>query len=153
MAVFAALNGSRPGLAAKRAQRLTPDAYLPSPYNCLVEYDEEQHFTTWKQTALSHYPANFEYGFDIAHWLALCKVHWREAEEKGPAGYRKPTKDFPFANGRHAQRAWLDSFRDFLPVLYGLNPTIRVAQFEFDSRIDDLTKLKPLIQSRQFNRR
>ena len=33
-------------------------------------------------------------------------------------------------NGRAAQRAFFDTFRDWLPTLHGLNPTVRLAEFE-----------------------
>ena len=33
-------------------------------------------------------------------------------------------------NGRAAQRAFFDTFRDWLPSLHGLNPTVRLAEFE-----------------------
>ncbi|MBI1923980.1 hypothetical protein HYR99_06995, partial [Candidatus Poribacteria bacterium] len=40
------------------------------------------------------------------------------------------TADFPFVNGRAAQRAFFDTFRDVLPPLHGLRPTLRLAEFE-----------------------
>src|SRR3990172_5879350 len=59
MAVFRALRGDPIGLEEKRKKRLTPDAYLPAPYNCLIEFDEVQHFTRFKQAALNRYPRDY----------------------------------------------------------------------------------------------
>jgi hypothetical protein len=52
---------------------------------------------------------------------------------KGPDRFRRHTADFPYANGRAAQRAFFDTFRDWLPPLHGLNPTVRLAEFEVTS--------------------
>ena len=148
MAVFDALGGDRDGLDAKRIVKLVPDAYLPQPYNCLVEFDEVQHFTRFKQKALELYPAAYTYGFHVGEWLDYCRRHRVEAEAKGQPGYRKPTQDFPFPDGRHAQRAFFDMFRDFLPALWGLRPTVRVSEFEFRDGSASPGHLKKLIQSR-----
>ena len=148
MAVFDALGGNGDGLDSKGTRKLNPDAYLPPPYNCLIEYDEVQHFTRFKQKALELYPATYTYGFSVGEWLDRCKRHRVAAEAKGQPGYRKPTEDFPFPGGRHSQRAFLDMFRDFLPPLWGLRPTVRVSEFEFRPGSDNPIELKRLIESR-----
>ena len=148
MAVFDALGGDRDGLDAKRIMKLVPDAYLPQPYNCLVEFDEVQHFTRFKQKALELYPLDFAYGFDVAQWLACCRRSWTEAEAKGASGYRARKPEFPFEGGRHAQRAFFDMFRDFLPPLWGLRPTVRVSELEFRTGSASPGQLKKLIESR-----
>lgn len=66
----------------------------------------------------------------MEYYKCLCFKHRKKADK-----YRKnkTTKDFPFATGRTAQRAYLDSFKDILPNLHGLKPTIRISEFEVQS--------------------
>jgi hypothetical protein len=60
-------------------------------------------------------------------WKQLCKTHKDKADKYRKA---KATTDFNFAGGRTAQRAYLDCFRDLLPLLHGLQPTVRINEFE-----------------------
>ena len=50
--------------------------------------------------------------------------------QRDPDRFRRRTADFPYVNGRAAQRAFFDTFRDWLPPQHGLNPTVRLAEFE-----------------------
>jgi hypothetical protein len=127
--VFSALNGDLQGLASKRAVSLRPDAFLPD-LNCILEFDEMQHFTTQREITLSLYPDQFELGYDRFYYISLCKDFGETAKAKGATGYRRPTAEFPFAGGRHCQRALFDSLRDILPVRNGLSPTIRIPEIE-----------------------
>jgi hypothetical protein len=127
--IFTTLNGDFAGLLGKRESRLRPDAFLPD-LNCLLEFDEVQHFTDQRATALSLYPRNATLGFDREDYITLCKRHGGSAKEKGAAGYRRPTSEFPFLGGRHCQRALFDTLRDLLPLRNGLSPTLRIPEFE-----------------------
>ncbi len=128
--IFSELGGDKTGLNAKRKVKLKPDCYFGGCYNFLFEFDEIQHFTEYKLLALQHYPIESRKGFDYDGYIDWCNKYKFEALKKGPAGYRKPKPEFPFENGRAAQRAYFDSFRDILPTLYGLNVTIRISEFE-----------------------
>jgi hypothetical protein len=86
------------------------DFFIPSP-GFIVEFDESQHFTLPRRIALGTYPDELELGFNRGKWIALCeKINARD-------------NDPPF---RDEQRAWYDTLRDFLPVVKGLKPTVRL---------------------------
>jgi hypothetical protein len=130
--VFDALSGDRSAFAAKRSRRLSPDGFLPG-FNCLIEFDEAQHFTNARAKSLELYPPATPLGFDREYYLLLCQQHCWNAERKGLPGYRKPKPEFPFEGGRHNQRALFDTMRDLMPALYGLSPTIRISEFDLPS--------------------
>lgn len=113
--------------AGKEPRLLKCDAYLPAPLNCIFEFDEHQHFSTARLKTLELYPSKLRLGFAIDEYKRYCGEHRLEADKYR---YTKRTRDFDFEGGRTAQRAYLDCFRDILPSLHGLNPTIRIAAFE-----------------------
>ena len=90
--------------------------------------------------ALEKYPRELQYNFTVNTYIDYCKLYSNDAIKKGPPGYRKSKKDFRFEYGRAAQRAYLDAFRDLLPVKYGLNPTLRIAEFEVGFILKDDNK-------------
>lgn len=132
--IYTALGGNKNVLDSlileSKTRKLAPDAFFSDPYNFIFEFDEIQHFTTYKQIALEHYPKKLAYGFNMGRYIKYCKQHSLGAIKKGPGGYRKPTKEFPFENGRAAQRAFFDAFRDIQPTLNGLRSTVRIAEIE-----------------------
>ena len=99
------------------------DYYLPIQ-NFIIEFDESQHFTIPRAIALKLYPPELTTGFDKARWINLCER------------IRATDKDPPF---RDEQRAWYDTLRDFLPLIKGMEPTIRV--FAKDIKWCDLSPL------------
>jgi hypothetical protein len=143
--VFTALNGDAVGLRGKRESKLRPDAFLPD-LNCLLEFDEVQHFTQQRELALSLYPLGVSLGYDRQYYISLCKEHGNHADSKGAAGYRRPTSEFPFVGGRHCQRALFDTLRDLLPLRNGLSPTIRVPEFEMHDVNDLRAKLGRILR-------
>ena len=128
--IFRQLKGDQNGMESKGARTLKPDCYFGGKYNFIFEFDELQHFTSFKKTALLHYPRNLRYGFDLDQYIGYCDRFAVQAIKKGPAGYRKPKEEFPYENGRAAQRAFFDAFRDLLPAVQGLKPTLRISEFE-----------------------
>ena len=128
--VFEELGGDTDGLFGKADGYLTPDAYFPEPYHFIFEFDELQHFTAARRKTLALYPANAPLAFDRGQYLRFCEEHHEPALRKGTDRFRRKTADFPFVNGRAAQRAFFDTFRDWLPPLHGLRPTLRIAEFE-----------------------
>jgi hypothetical protein len=91
------------------------DLYVPS-INAVVEFDESQHFTQSRKIALSYYPDSLRLGFDLNIWKSLCdKI---DAKDNDPVY-------------RDEQRAWYDTIRDFLPIISGFNPTIRMRMGEY----------------------
>jgi hypothetical protein len=79
--------------------------------NRIVEFDEPQHFSKARLVTLSHYGAEFQWGFGVEHWRDLCRLI--DAED-----------DSPF--DRDERRAWYDVLRDMVPRLYNFQPTVRL---------------------------
>ena len=130
MALYAELDGVWESTTAKTDGYLTPDAYFPEPYHFIFEFDELQHFTQYREQTFRFYPANIPLGYEPQKYCQFCQQHHTAALAKGPDRFRRRTADFPYTNGRAAQRAFFDTFRDWLPPLHGLNPTVRLAEFE-----------------------
>jgi len=125
--VFKSLRGEITANQAKRTVGLECDAYFGGKYNFIFEFDEYQHFSSSRLKSIESYPTELKVYFDLENWKKLCKTHKDSADK-----YRKSktTKDFNFVGGRTAQRAYLDCFRDLLPEIHGLNPTLRINEFE-----------------------
>ena len=130
MALYAGLKGDWQGTTAKAEGYLIPDAYFPEPYHFIFEFDELQHFTQYRQQTFRFYPGNIRLAYEPEQYREFCRQHHVAALAKGPERFRRHTADFPYPNGRAAQRAFFDTFRDWLPPLHGLNPTVRLAEFE-----------------------
>ena len=130
MALYAAFKGDWVGTTAKTDGYLTPDAYFPEPYHFIFEFDELQHFTRFREQTFRFYPVDMPLAYSPEKYLRFCQKYHAAALAKGPARFRRCTADFPYVNGRAAQRAFFDTFRDWLPPRHGLNPTIRLSEFE-----------------------
>lgn len=125
--IFKLLNGDITANQTKRSVALDCDAYFGGQYNFIFEFDELQHFSSSRLKTIENYPSGLKVNFDLANWKRLCQIHNDKADS-----YRKTktTTDFNFVGGRTAQRAYLDCFRDLLPEIQGLNPTLRINEFE-----------------------
>lgn len=85
------------------------DFYIPK-HNLIIEIDERQHFSIPRSLTFKNYPEELNVGFSKNDWSDLCfKINARDNDP--------PHRD--------EQRAWYDTLRDFLPLISGLNPTIR----------------------------
>ncbi len=128
--IFKALGGDSYQNSIKNARSLDCDAYFGGKWNFMFEFDEFQHFSTPRLKALELYPAHLNLTFECNQYKMLCKVRKEKADK-----YResKTTPDFDFSGGRTAQRAYFDCFRDLLPDLHDLNPTLRITEFEVAS--------------------
>ena len=133
MALYAELDGDWQRTTAKTDGSLIPDAYFPEPYHFIFEFDELQHFTHYREQTFRFYPANIPLAYEPQKYHQFCRQYQVAALAKGPDRFRRRTADFPYINGRAAQRAFFDTFRDWLPPLHGLNPTVRLAEFEVSS--------------------
>lgn len=112
------------------------DFFVPNP-GFIVEFDESQHFTLPRKIALENYPSELELGFNRERWIRLCeKINSKD-------------NDPPY---RDEQRAWYDTLRDFLPVILGLKPTVRLFAKDFEwcslnpDNPKDLAKFKRMIE-------
>lgn len=130
MALYTELEGVWENTTAKTDGYLIPDAYFPEPYHFIFEFDELQHFTQYREQTFRFYSENIRLGYEPQKYRQFCQQHQTAALAKGPDRFRRRTADFPYTNGRAAQRAFFDTFRDWLPPLQGLNPTVRLAEFE-----------------------
>lgn len=130
MALYTELGGDWKGTTAKADGYLVPDAYFPAPYDFIFEFDELQHFTQFRERTFQFYPEGTPLAYVPEQYRQFCQQHHVAALAKGPERFRRHTADFPYTNGRAAQRAFFDTFRDWLPPLHGLNPTVRLAEFE-----------------------
>ncbi len=133
MALYTELEGVWENTTAKTDGYLTPDAYFPEPYHFIFEFDELQHFTQYREQTFRFYSGNIPLGYEPQKYRQFCQQYHTAALAKGPDRFRRRTADFPYTNGRAAQRAFFDTFRDWLPPLHGLNPTVRLAEFEVKS--------------------
>jgi hypothetical protein len=86
------------------------DYYIKS-LNCIVEFDESQHFTAPRALTLSLYPRGVKLGYDKKDWLAKCRNINRH-------------DNTPIC--RDETRAWYDALRDLLPIHFGMSPTVRL---------------------------
>lgn len=125
--IFLDLGGSYRANKEKKTQFLRCDAFFSGGLNFILEFDEFQHFSTARLKTLNYYPKDLKTNFVLDEYCSFCQNHRFEADK-----YRsnKTTPDFNFAGGRTAQRAYLDCFKDLLPRLHGLNPTMRISEFE-----------------------
>lgn len=125
--IFEVLGGDIEINQSKRTQLLKCDAYIGGKYNCIFEFDEFQHFSSARMKTFEYYPIDLNVNFDIEEWKKLCQNHSPKSDKYRA---RKVTVDFDFVGGRTAQRAYLDCFRDLLPEINGLQPTLRINEFE-----------------------
>ena len=86
------------------------DHYVPS-LNCLIEFDESQHFTAPRALTLSLYPKRIRLGYNRKEWFERSDS--LDRHDNSP-----PDRD--------ETRAWYDALRDLLPESFGMNPTVRV---------------------------
>lgn len=121
-----------------KARTLAPcDFWVPDP-GFVVEFDESQHFTKPRRSALAAYDDSLPLGFSRHRWIELCRKH--DAKDNDP-----PHRD--------EQRAWYDTLRDLVPLLEGHLPTVRLyardmAWCALDvDRADDRTRFSETVLS------
>jgi hypothetical protein len=147
--IFKSLNGDIIANQTKRSVGLDCDAYFGGQFNFIFEFDEFQHFSSSRLKTIENYPTGLNVNFDLPNWKRICQIHMEKADN-----YRKTktTKDFNFVGGRTAQRAYLECFRDLLPEIQGLNPTLRINEFEVVgiSRVDKeaCNKIEQLLKTK-----
>jgi hypothetical protein len=79
--------------------------------NFIVEIDEKQHFSAARRISLLNYTRRLHLGFSLQRWKNLCSEI--NARDNDPID-------------RDEQRAWYDMLRDFLPLINGFEPTVRL---------------------------
>jgi hypothetical protein len=86
------------------------DFYVSDP-PFILEFDESQHFSAARLITLRLYPTSMPAGFSVTRWQNLC----REINA---------VDDEPI--DRDERRAWYDTLRDWVPIVYGFKPTVRL---------------------------
>jgi hypothetical protein len=86
------------------------DYYVSAP-PFILEFDENQHFSRPRLIALSLYPENVQLGYSVTDWRDLCRG--LDARDDKPVD-------------RDERRAWYDTLRDLVPIVYGFAPTARL---------------------------
>ncbi|SMG45066.1 hypothetical protein [Arenibacter troitsensis] len=147
--IFQGLNGNLFANQNKRTSYLRCDAYFGGKYNFIFEFDEYQHFSSARLATLDNYPKRIKLNFSKSDWRKYCLANRLRADRYR---YSKTATDFNFEGGRTAQRAYLDCFRDFLPCENGLNPTLRINEFEVADIVlnnkESQRKLKVLVENK-----
>lgn len=110
VAAIEAYRGYRISDFVRTPRRASCDFWLPDP-GFVVEFDESQHFTAPRKSALSVYTSHFPLGFSTTRWMDVCERH--HASDNDP----------PY---RDEQRAWYDTLRDLVPIVHGHSPTVRL---------------------------
>ncbi|MCM5530311.1 hypothetical protein [Parasegetibacter sp. NRK P23] len=147
--IFTSLNGDKEASQAKRILTLDCDAYFGGQHNFILEFDEHQHFSSARLKTFEFYPTDLKVNFSIEKWKQLCKTHKEKADKYRKA---KTTTDFNFEGGRTAQRAYLDCFRDLLPLLHGLQPIVRINEFDvtdiYTNNKEACNKIEKLLETK-----
>ena len=99
----------------KNAQMPPCDYFISDP-PFILEFDESQHFSHARLVTLSLYPDELSVGFTVARWQELCREI--DARDHDPFD-------------RDERRAWYDTLRDLVPIIYGFQPTVRLYAGEF----------------------
>jgi hypothetical protein len=119
-----------------RTSKLPPSDYYVKSLNCLVEFDESQHFTAPRGHTLALYPKRLKLGFDRKKWVNKCNTLNRH--DNDPAF-------------RDEQRAWYDTLRDLLPGQFGMNPTIRIFAKDLVWCNESVESIRRMLKIKYFN--
>jgi hypothetical protein len=114
--IYQELGGDESLLASKRSGSNPRIDLLLDARAVAIEVDEIQHFTTDRMRSLELYPPDADVLFNAGEYRAAIRL-WHQRADRYRAS--KPTRDFPFAGGRRAQRAYFDAFRDLVAPSFG----------------------------------
>jgi hypothetical protein len=122
--IHAHLGGDEQLLAAKRGGNSPTPDLIHEELGCVIEVDEEQHFTTARLRTFGQYPADVPLGYQLETYVGLVR-EWTPRGDRAFA--HRVSADFPRPGGRQAQRAYNDSLRDLLAPTFTGHPVIRLA--------------------------
>jgi hypothetical protein len=131
-------------------ERRQVDAVLMVPGRAprILEFDEKQHFNTYRAATLKRYADRVALAFNQDTWIERSQAK-RRLEGGGFAAPKPPL--FPGEGGRHRQRAFRDALSDVLPLEYEWAPTLRIGHFEVEKWIhvpDARKRMKALLEAR-----
>lgn len=120
------------------------DIWFDAPLNCMVEFDETQHFNQFRLKTLQAWNGYTQCSFDTDQYLALAKATTIPA---GTTGFQRLKSFDPLfppllagdaQDNRIRQRAFRDFLKDITPlVMPQVNPTIRISYMVTHGRIRD----------------
>ncbi|BBZ06863.1 hypothetical protein MDOR_10320 [Mycolicibacterium doricum] len=119
--IYLALGGDLKTLATAKLTPLRGD-FLHAATGTLIEIDESQHFTSFRQLTLKMYPPGVPLGFDIDEYKQLCRTWQRKSDNYFRS---KEARGFG-VGGRQRQRAYYDALRDLATPAMGRPPLIRI---------------------------
>lgn len=120
------------------------DIWFKEPYNLAIEFDEKQHFNTFRKKTLDYYK-NLKVGFNLNDYQKLND----RIIKPGKSGFTKLKLNdplFPEMNvgdnqdNRIRQRAFRDYLKDISPLAHGFKPTIRIPYSITNDNIKDFSK-------------
>ena len=109
------------------------DIWFESPYNLIVEFDEDQHFNQFRLITLTHYNEYSKCLFDLEHYKNLSA---EKIAKPGTSGFQKLKRFDPLfpemsigekQDNRHRQRAFRDFIKDISSITHCDNPIIRIS--------------------------
>jgi len=120
------------------------DIWFEEPFNCMVEFDETQHFNQFRHKTLQAWLGYTQCSFDYKHYLELTGATTIPA---GTSPFQRlksydplfpPVLDGEAQDNRMRQRAFRDFLKDISPmVMPQVNPTIRISYRVTNGRIRD----------------
>jgi hypothetical protein len=122
------------------------DIWFEEPFNCIVEFDETQHFNQFRYKTLQAWERYAKCLANYDHYLALAEATFIPPG-KSPFQRLKsfdplfpPVLDGDAQDNRMRQRAFRDFLKDITPkVMPNMNPTIRISYRVTNGRIRDFT--------------
>ena len=110
--IYEALQNHRGFNNFVRSKKLPRVDYFVPNINLIVEFDESQHFTQPRDISLSFYSADVRsVGYSAKKWRSICQQ--LQMCDNDPVY-------------RDEQRAWYDTIRDFVPILWSIGYTARL---------------------------
>jgi hypothetical protein len=94
-----------------KSAQVPPCDFCISDPPFILEFDESQHFSPARLITLELYRETMPLGFSLSRWRSLCREI--DAQDNEPID-------------RDERRAWYDVLRDFVPIVFGFKPTVRL---------------------------
>jgi len=120
------------------------DIWFSEPFNLAIEFDEKQHFNSFRKKTLSYYNG-LKLGFNIDEYRILNN----RIINPGKSGFTKLKSNDPLfpemyeggnQDNRIRQRAFRDYLKDILPLSKGFKPTLRIPSNVTNGNIKDFSK-------------
>lgn len=109
--------GGDPAVHAEKSRRRLSSDFIHLDSFTWVEFDEVQHFTSWRLLTLLVHDDDLTDCLDVAEYRQLCE-EWAHRADR--AWRNKPASGFAGPSGRARQHAYFDAVRDLcVPAITG----------------------------------